>query len=442
MIVEGFPEGAGFSDIQRQGAGLGLPRRTLARRLQALVDEGQLRTAGRGRALRYHLTEAAPAQASPGIPLSTEGREIQSLVRRPRLARTPVGYSRDFLEAYRPNETSYLTAAERSKLAEIGRSPVGGERPAGTYARNILGRLLIDLSWNSSRLEGNTYSLLDTKRLIEFGAAAEGKSRTDAQMIMNHKEAIEYLVGSAGKSLGFDRRTILNLHGLLANNLLPDPRAPGRLRSIEVNIGQSVFTPLAVPQMVEECFNLILEKAAAISDPYEQSFFAMVQLPYLQPFDDVNKRVSRLAANIPYLKHNLSPLSFTDVPERDYIDGMLGVYELNRIALLKDVYMWAYQRSANHYAALRQSVSEPDPFRIQYKDAIQSVVGHIVLERLTQSAAAKFIDASSAAVPATDRPRFVETVQRELLSLHEGNIARYRISSAQFDAWQAVWSRG
>ena len=91
-------------------------------------------------------------------------------------------------------------------LSGVG-TPSSGEMPAGTYAKQILNRLLIDLTWNSSRLEGNTYSLLDTKRLIDFGEVAEGKEQLETQMILNHKDAIEFLVGSA-EEIGFNRYTI------------------------------------------------------------------------------------------------------------------------------------------------------------------------------------------------------------------------------------------
>lgn len=406
------------------------------------MERNQLTVTGRGRASRYHAPgSASTVDDSRTIPLSEPGGEVRALIRLPLTERTPVGYRRTFLDAYHPNVTHYLTASDREKLAEIGRSPVGAERPAGTYARNILNRLLVDLSWNSSRLEGNTYSLLDTQRLIAFGTEAEGKSPRDAQMILNHKAAIEFLVGD-GESIGFNRHTILSLHALLASNLLGDPRAEGRLRSIEVIIGKSAFTPLAVPQLIEENFNLILDKATAIENPFEQSFFAMVHLPYLQPFEDVNKRVSRLAANIPFLQHNLSPLSFIDVPERGYIDGMLGIYELNRVDLFKDVYMWAYERSANQYAALRHSLGEPDVFRLKYRTEIQHTISLIVTGELTQSDARKFIDSRGRDVSANDRSRFIETVETELLALHEGNIARYKITPNQFRAWQQVWARG
>ncbi len=196
-------------------------------------------------------------------------------------------------------------------------------------------------------------------------------------MILNHKDAIEFLVGTADE-VGFNRYTILNLHALLANNLLADPAAAGRLRYIAVGIERSAFHPLEVPQLIEEAFDQILATAAAIEDPFEQAFFMMVQLPYLQPFDDVNKRVSRLAANIPLIKGNLAPLSFTDVPRQTYTEAILGVYELNRIDLLKDVFIWAYERSAARYAAVRQSLGEPDPFRLRYRDQLREIISSIV----------------------------------------------------------------
>src|SRR3546814_2655050 len=113
----------------------------------------------------------------------------------------------------------------------------------------------------------------------------------------------------------------------------------------------------------------------------------MVQLPYLQPFDDVNKRVSRLSANIPLIKGNFSPLSFTDVPRGTYTEAILGVYELNRVDLLRDVFIWAYKRSAARYAAVRQSLGEPDPFRLKHSDALRTVVAEIVRAALDRKAA-------------------------------------------------------
>src|SRR6185312_8818910 len=292
----------------------------------------------------------------------------------------------------------------------------------------------------SSRLEGNTYSLLDTKRLIDFGLEAQGKGQLDAQMILNHKDAIEFLVGSA-EDISFNRYTILNLHALLANNLLADPMASGRLRHIAVGIERSTFHPLEIPQLIEECFDQILATAGAIIDPLEQSFFVMVQLPYLQPFDDVNKRVSRLAANIPLIKGNLSPLSFADVPRQTYTEAVLGVYELNKIDLLRDVFIWAYERSAARYAAVRQSLGEPDPFRFKHKTALRQVVAEVVRGSMDRKAAASYIASwVEKNIPDAERAKFRDMAEAELLSLHEGNFARYQIRPSEFLAWQEAWT--
>lgn len=444
--VRGHPEGMTAQQIADL-LHAPTPRRTLQYRLKSLVASGRLVLEGEGRWARYRLPGSRAAgrgraeaggEASP--PLSQPGLAIQEYVRRPPEARKPVGYDRAFLDSYRPNQSFYLTDAERAHLREVG-TPKIAEQPAGTYAKRILDRLLIDLSWNSSRLEGNTYSLLDTKRLIDLGEEAEGHERREAQMILNHKDAIEFLVGAA-EDIGFNRYTILNLHALLANNLLGDPDAAGRLRNIGVGIERSVFHPLEAPQLIEECFDQILASAAAITDPFEQAFFVMVQLPYLQPFDDVNKRVSRLSANIPLIRANLAPLSFDGVPRETYTDAVLGVYETNRTALLRDVFIWAYERSAARYAAVRQSLGEPDPFRLRHRDSLREVVGAVVRGRMGKNQASAHVRAwARARIVPNERERFQETAERELLGLHAGNFARYRIKPSEFAAWQEAWER-
>jgi hypothetical protein len=425
-------------------ANLGLDRRTLQRRLETLVGAGQVVRAGNGSSSRYQRRDgAAPSAvaspvAQPVVPLSKRGAKVQAAIGRPLAARGIVGYERGFLDAYRPNVTRYLSKSEQTHLRSIGQPNIAAQ-PAGTYAKNVLNRLLIDLSWNSSRLEGNTYSLLDTKRLVDFGQEAAGKDRREAQMILNHKAAIEFLVRSADE-IGFDRLTLLNLHALLADGLLEDPDSPGRLRTILIGIDGSTYHPPGVPQLVAECFDQILATAGAVADPFEQALFVMVQLPYLQPFDDVNKRVSRLAANIPLIKGNLCPLSFIDVPKDIYTQATLGVYELNDIALLKDVFIWAYERSASRYAVVRQQIGEPDPFRFRHRAALQEVVGEVIRRGMDRQAAFDHLKSWAAArLEAGDQAPFRELAEAELTALHEGNFARYQIRPTEFMAWHKRW---
>ena len=450
-VVQSRSEGVTMQEIA-EALETAPPRRTLQYRLKTLVDSGRLVMEGSGRWARYRVPQKFSVNAQPSSfvfstgsvqvevlpPLSDAGAEIRKYVRQPIGARQPVGYDLDFLFSYRPNESFYLSQDERAQLQDVGRAGIV-EQPAGTYATQILNRLLIDLSWNSSRLEGNTYSLLDTLRLIEAGEAAEGKDRRDAQMILNHKSAIEFLVDAA-EDTGFDRYTILNLHAALAENLLPDPDAPGRLRRFGVGIHGSVFHPLEAPQLVEECFDRILATAAAIENPFERAFFAMVQIPCLQPFDDVNKRVSRLAANIPLIRANLAPLSFEDVPRDLYTEAVLGVYELRRVELLRDVFLWAYSRSAARYGAVRQSLGEPDPFRLRHRAALHEVVGAVIRGRMDKAQANAHVEGWTARhIDEPERGRFCEIAERELLGLHEGNFARYRVRPSEFSAWQGAW---
>ena len=442
-----FPDGASLSGLLGAMAPKP-PRRSLQRWIAILVAEGRLLQEGAGRTVRYRLRESdkppetagarAVAATPAALAVSSEAGAVRRSVRKAVIRRTPAGYNAEFLGGYVPNRTHYLSGSVRDHLAKIGASP-GRGLPAGTRARQILDRLLIDLSWNSSRLEGNTYSLLETERLLEAGAATEGKDARETQMILNHKRAIEMLVEGAAQ-IGFDRYTILNLHAALAENLFANPAAAGRLRQIAVGIDGSVFHPLEGPQRIEETFDLFLRKAGKIEDPFEQAFFAMVHLPYLQPFEDVNKRVSRLAANIPLIRLNLCPLSFVDVPQRDYVDGLLGVYELNRTELLRDVFVWAYERSAARYSAIRQTLGEPDPFRLRHRKLLGEVVARAVRSRMDKTAAAKFICDESHKLPgAGESARFAEMAEAELSGLHEGNFARFQIRPSEFAAWKSRW---
>lgn len=434
-------EGLSIEQIE-ENLNFSIERRTLQRRLKELKESNRLLTKGEARSTRYFpKVKKYENEASEDlIPLSIEGKKILKLISLSEIQRIPVGYNKQFLENYLPNIDSYLSPKEKEILLEIGKTQ-GDNQAAGTYARQILNRLLIDLSWNSSRLEGNTYSLLDTELLIHDGKPADDKSAKETQMILNHKDAIEFLVDESDE-IGFNRYTILNLHALLSNNLLPNPSASGRLREFGVGITNSVFTPLEIPQLISEYFDLILSKVNQIKDPFEQAFFILVHFPYLQPFDDVNKRVSRLAANIPFNRKNLSPLSFIDVPEDYYIKGMLAVYELNKINLLKDVFIWAYERSAMRYAAIRQSLGEPDTFRLKYRDEMKNTIVKIILQKAQKDGAIQIIKDDANNLPQNDQAKFIEYVETELIGLHDGNFARYKISPSEFKRWKQIWDNG
>lgn len=382
----------------------------------------------------------SPSEETDGtkyaILLSEDARRALGRIALPRNERMPVTYRPAFLDTYVPGENWYLPADLREELRRIGTTAYAGQ-PAGTYARDIMERLIIDLSWGSSRLEGNKYSRIDTEELFKGGVAAEGASPVDRQMILNHKAAIEFMVENA-QEIDFDRPTILGLHALLSENLLGNADEEGRLRTRPVSIGTSVYTPTAIPQLIEAQFDKILARAKAIPDPLEQAFFMMVHIPYLQPFLDVNKRTSRLAANISLIKANLCPLSFVDVPERMYTEGVLAIYEMNDVTLLRDVFAWAYRRSCDQFRVIREAMGTPDPIRLNYRQQLRGVVSDVVEAGVWPDHADLRARAETYDVPENDREAFASAAGRDLLALRLETLSRYRLRPSQFNTWIAA----
>jgi Fic family protein len=408
-----------------------LVRRTLQRWLIKLQDENKVIAVGEGRGRKYiAVHKLSDLDTFPKyIPLSLDSIDVLDYLDRPMASRDPVGYNYDFLAEYK---TYYLSEPIRRQLHRMGRTSMQTQA-AGTYGRDIYNRLLIDLSWASSHLEGNTYSKLDTIELIEHGHYADGKALIETQMILNHKAAIEMLIDSIDE-VKFNRFTLLNIHSTLSENLLPNPFDEGRVRSHIVEIGGSTYKPIASEEILNIQLDIILEKSAKIEDPFEQSFFIMVHLPYLQPFADVNKRTSRLAANIPLLKENLCPLTFLDVPAQAYSRAILGVYEMNRVELLRDLYLWAYERSTKEYIAVKQALVKPDLQRLEYRQITKQIVKDVVLQY--KESALEIINSAIEGRNVGEQNIISTLVLEELRRLHEGVLVRYGLRPSQFKLWK------
>jgi Fic family protein len=264
----------------------------------------------------------------------------------PFFERKPVKYHPEFLAAYIPNVSSFL-GKHREKLDIM----ISGIEPMATldYMKNrrAIENLLIDLSYTSSKMEWNTYSYLDTEVLIKYHEAAEGKEKWETQMILNHKSAIEYIIN--GKNhFCLNKHEFCELHTLLARWLIHDTYL-GVFRMSSVQIGRSRYLPIDIPSMLESEFDIFLAKLRQIESPLEQSLFILVFVPYFQAFIDINKRTSRLGANIPLIASGLPPLSFLEMRERDYIDAILAIYELNDPSLMAQVFAENYVLNMRRY---------------------------------------------------------------------------------------------
>ena len=207
----------------------------------------------------------------------------------------------------------------------------------------------------------------------------------------------------------------------------------GRLRRMPAGITFSSYRPLEDQYEIEEEFDILITKAAQVTDPFEQSFFLLVHIPYLQAFDDINKRTSRIASNVPLLKANLAPMSFLTMDDGGYIDGLIGIYELNNVALLREVYIDAYTASAENYRALRAEVDSPDKAALAHREFVRRIVRKAVLEWKAFRRDEAMEMTRHAGIPEDERAQVIDYIAREFGGLHEGNVIRYRLKAADLE---------
>lgn len=414
-------------------------RPTVNRYLASLVQGGVIQKLGNGPATRYRITgpaidevsvaasavASAQAAASMTLPWSAQALAVRAQLQAPIATRQPVTYRRQFVDDYVPNQSSLLPAELAVRLWDAGR--IQGQQPASTYARKVLEQLLIDLSWHSSRLEGNRKSLLDTKALF-----ARGRTPGDdleASMLLNHKDAIEFMV-DAVPEYGITVAVVRNIQSLLMQGLLENPDSLGAIRKTVVNITDSVYVPTQVPNLLEEMLGIVVQKARNIKNPVEAAFFLWVNIAYLQPFEDGNKRTSRLCANLPLMLSNCAPLSFLDVEQQDYALAVTGVYERLDMTLATELFAWTYRRSIEKYRVILESMGGPDPFRARLREQLGDAVRNVVLENVPAMKAAYQLS-----LDPSDHDAFVAMLLRELRSLETFNCARYRLSLRKTEEW-------
>ena len=197
----------------------------------------------------------------------------------------------------------------------------------------------------------------------------------------------------------------------------------GALRTHEVRIGGSAYMPPDDPHVIDQAFGLLVEKVGQISDPFEQAFFVTVHLPLLQAFEDCNKRTSRVAANIPLLAAGVSPLSFMDVTQRDYVDGLLGIYELNDFSLAREVFVEAYVKSARRYWSPTVSFCVPPLVIVENTHFLESAVRDLVKHHggFDRKAAEAMVQEKGL----QSRPVLVTEMREMIEGLNEGNLVRY-----------------
>jgi Fic/DOC family len=345
--------------------------------------------------------------------------------------RTRVGYNEEMVDDYIPNETFYLSQQTREKLHSRCKP---GSAPISKINDHDLSIFMCDLSYSSSRLEGNGYDYASTIQLAEHHIEKVGGSNTDKVMILNHRDSTRYIIDSIRDNVGsFGLRPIVvrGIHALLSQDLLKDASDSGKLRTGPVSIHKSAYIPLSIKDSIARNFEKMLEKAVQIEDPYEQSFFLLVHIPYLQPFVDCNKRTSRVICNIPLLMGGVTPISWMDVTNRpdEYTDAVVAVYEHNDTLMLEEIYVDCFMRSAERFSLLQKHKS-PDPVAAKYRPEIKSCIRNIVL---TDD------DRIAPTVDEADHADFMLYIEGELDNLAKNDMLgiRYNLTPEIVGAWQS-----
>lgn len=333
------------------------------------IAAGWIVRVGNTRATQYFVT--------PEFRHQLAANEIKQPVSR----REKVRYNTDFLDDYEPNRTYYLSDAQRDALHTA--CPVGSFNVKDAKLGQEFRRFMTDLSHHSSAFEGVKVKYADTISFLEDQVAIENMSAKDAVILRNHHNAIRFIVENTQfppmpGDLEVSEYETRNIHAFLSDGLLKDKRMQGRLRHSHVEIKDSSYIPPNQSEVIRTEFAKIMSKARDIADPYEQSLFLLVHIPYLQPFDDCNKRTARLVCNIPMLNSGILPVSWAEVDQTTYTDSLLCIYEKNATFGLSDVYFEACKRSFERFEISMKSRS-PSTLEVTYAAQIQQAIHNRVL---------------------------------------------------------------
>lgn len=404
-------------------------QRSVRRWLDEWVAEQKVEKTGQKRATQYR------AIAEEKMSFGANAYAAVAQVKKPLMQRRPVSYNTHWIDNYQPNHTFYLTQEQRNTLKTVGK-PESNAIVAGTYARKIYDHLLIDLSYNSSRLEGNTYTLGETEKLIMEGIEGIGKLDVEKVMILNHKDAIRYLVDNA-THLIINNETVCTIHYLLSEGLVLSKYA-GKMRDHSVRIGQSTYIPIDQSTRLEKQLMHICSIANNIEDPHEQSFFLLAHIAYLQAFTDVNKRTARLSANIPLIKNNLYPISFSKIDKDDYISAMLAIYELNDVSALAELYTFSSLYTAKEYDVLMHTIDFKE-VHVYFRKELRALLREIILKKLTGKKMINYIARTvKKNIPVEFRTACIHSINEDLKYMGPERLVGLGVSKQDLEAWRLL----
>jgi Fic family protein len=337
-ILHYLRENPGISSKEiHEGLDIPLSYATVKRALQALVSEQFVRTTGKGKGTRYALSPAYFVLA----PITIESyfqQEIDERNIRGAFNLQLIDHVLPDIELFTQEENRFLSSLQhtfRSNTEELSPSEFNKE----------FERLAIDLSWKSSQIEGNTYSLLETERLLKEQETASGKTKDEATMLLNHKEALDFILNHQDFVKPLTIARIEDLHSILIKEL----KVGRNIRKRRVGISGTNYKPLDNEFQIREALQAMCDLVNGKTNVFEKALLVLVLISYIQPFEDGNKRTARIISNAILMNEGYCPLSFRTVDSIDYKKAMLVFYEQNNIQPFKRIFLDQYAFAVQTY---------------------------------------------------------------------------------------------
>ncbi|HZY36403.1 MAG TPA: Fic family protein [Mucilaginibacter sp.] len=310
---------------------------TVKRILNTLSSENLISTDGKGRATRYKLSPSyellSPIDLNQYFEREQDERQIKNNFNFTLI--TDVLSNINLFTDEEKQRTDALHKKFTDNILHLSTSAYSKE----------LERLAIDLSWKSSQIEGNTYSLLETERLLREKETAAGKPKDDAIMLLNHKEAINFIVEHPDYEVPLNIRGIEDIHSILIKDLGVDRN----IRQRRVGISGTNYTPLDNEHQIRDALNDMCILVNSKKDVLEKALLALVLLSYIQAFGDGNKRTARIVSNAVLIAYHYCPISFRTVDSIEYKKAMLLFYEQNNISAFKKIFLDQFEFAVNTY---------------------------------------------------------------------------------------------
>lgn len=319
------------------GADIGASYATVKRILSKLIAENYLSSTGRGKGTRYSISPVfeviQPVDIEQYYEQEIDERKIKDgfnfFIISDVLAKNSVFFKTELTEL---NALQKIFQKNISQLSE-------------TEYRKEFERLAIDLSWKSSQIEGNTYSLLETERLLKDKETASGKTKEEATMLLNHKAALDYIIDHPDYLYPLSISKIEDIHGMLVQEL----QVERNLRKRRVGISGTNYRPLDNEFQIAEALRNACEAINGKNNVFEKALLALVLISYIQPFMDGNKRTARIVSNAILIHEKHCPLSFRTVDSVEYKKAMLLFYEQNNISNFKKIFIDQFEFAVNTY---------------------------------------------------------------------------------------------